>query len=162
MFGHWLKQTIHGGLAALAILAWAPALSAQTANTGPIVVSDPWARASAGATAVAYITIANGGLAADRLIGAASPASRAVEIHNSTVEGGVMRMNRVEAIEIKPGEKAVLQPSGLHLMLTGLAAPLKEGDSLPLTLTFEKAGEIELRVAIGKAGAMGPAPTPAK
>lgn len=162
MFGHWFRQIIHGSLAALAILAWAPALSAQTANAGALVVSDPWARASTGATGAAYVTIANGGAAADRLIGAASPASRAVEIHNSTVEGGVMRMNRVQAIEIKPGEKAVLQPSGLHLMLTGLAAPLKDGDSLPLTLTFEKAGKIELRVAIGKAGAMGPATAPAR
>ena len=162
MLGYWLRQTIHGGLVAMAILAWAPAPSAQTANPGPIVVSDPWARASAGATGAAYVTIANGGAAADRLIGAATPGARAVEIHNSTVEGGVMRMNRVEAIEIKPGEKAVLQPSGLHLMLTGLAAPLKEGDSLPLTRTFEKAGKIELRVAIGKAGAMGPVPAPAR
>jgi copper(I)-binding protein len=65
-------------------------------------------------------------------------------------------MRPVEAIEVTPGAPIVLQPGGLHVMLIGLKAPLKEGERFPLTLTFERAGTIEVEVVVEKLGAMGP------
>ncbi len=60
----------------------------------------------------------------------------------------MMKMRSVEAAEITPGEPSVLQPGGLHVMLMGLTEPLVEGNSLPLTLNFERAGSIEVKVMI--------------
>jgi copper(I)-binding protein len=65
-----------------------------------------------------------------------------------------MKMRPVKAIEVAPGEPAVLKPGGLHVMLMGLKAPLVKGQSFPLTLVFEKAGKIEIEVPIGEATAM--------
>ena len=140
-------------LALVALLSLAGPAAAQD---GGIAIAAPWARAAFSGTGAAYVTIANTGTAPDRLISAESPAARLVDVHTSLVEDGIMKMRRVDRVEINPGQKAIFQPSGLHLMLTGLTGPLKEGESLALTLTFEKAGKIELRAPIGKAGAMGP------
>src|SRR5207302_11463713 len=111
-------------------------------------------------TGVAYLTIVNTGTADDRLIAAATPVAEKAEPHSTVTENGVMKMRPVQAVDVKAGGKAELKPGGLHLMLTGLKAPLKEGGTFPLTLTFEKAGAIETMVKIEKAGAMGGAGMP--
>lgn len=120
-----------------------------------IVVLDAWARASVIRTGAAYLTIENHGDKADRLIAVASPMARKAELHGQTIDGGIVRMRKVEAIEVSPGAPAVLRPGGLHIMLKGLAAPLKEGGTVPLVLTFERAGRLSVAAAIRKAGAMG-------
>ena len=122
-------------------------------------MQNPWARASAGAhrTGAAYLTLVNHGDKVDRLVGASTPAAERAELHAHLHENGVMRMRQVEAIEVHPGEPAVLAPGGLHVMLMGLAKPLEEGARFPLTLRFEKAGEVTVQVAVLKAGAAGPA-----
>ena len=66
-----------------------------------------------------------------------------------------MRMRRISAIEVHPGEPAVLAPGGTHVMLMGLLKVLKEGQPFTMSLVFEKAGKIEVDVAVHKAGAMG-------
>jgi copper(I)-binding protein len=66
-----------------------------------------------------------------------------------------MKMRPLPAVDIKAGGQAELKPGGMHIMLVGLAAPLKEGQTFPLTLTFEKAGKVEVTVTVEKAGAMG-------
>lgn len=133
----------------LAVMAiGAPAL-AHEYKLGDLVIDHPWARASAGdaKNGAAYLSIANDGSASDRLIGAASRAGHA-ELHNHVSEDGVMKMRAVDGVDLAPGEKVALEPGGLHVMLMGLAEPLVEGESFPLTLTFEKAGSIDVEVKV--------------
>ena len=125
---------------------------------GDLMVDHPWARASIGQAkaGAAYLTIVNGGSEADRLIAAATPAAKRTELHTHIMKDGVMKMREVEAVEVAPGEPTVLQPGGLHVMLMGLKAPLSEGETFPLTLTFEKAGSLEVTVKIESAKSMEP------
>ena len=127
-----------------------------TAEGGPIAtadevaIHDAWARASLGRTrtSAVYMTIEVTGDRVDRLIAAASPDAETAELHTHLMGGGVARMRPVDAIEIAPGAPTVLEPGGLHIMLTGLRRDLVEGETLPLSLTFESAGTIQLEVPI--------------
>lgn len=140
-----------------AALALGTAASAGEHRLGELVISDPWARASAGRAknGAAYLGIANHGSAADRLLKAASPAAAKASLHTHIMESGIMKMRPVAAIEVVPGKPTVLKPGGLHLMLMGLVAPLREGAAFPLTLTFERAGSVTIEVPVMKAGSMG-------
>jgi copper(I)-binding protein len=135
-------------------------LASIGASAGEISVSEPWARANPnpGGAGAAFMIISNAGGAADRLLGVQSPAARAVELHTHIDDGGVMRMREVDAIEVPAGGRAALAPGGLHVMLLGLTRPLQEGDTIALTLAFEKAGSISVAVPVLRAGAMGPQP----
>ena len=137
----------------LAGLAWAEPM----ATVGTIAVHDAWVRASLGqtGTSAAYMTLEASNDQGDRLVAAASPVAARAEFHTHIVDGGVARMRPVAAIEIAPGAPTVLQPGGLHIMLIGLGEKLVEGNTLPLSLTFEHAGSIELEVPIrGMGGGM--------
>lgn len=130
----------------------------QETHIGDLVVEDPWARATVGQTmaGVAYLTVANHGAAADRLVDVATPVAERAELHTNLTEDGVMKMRSVAAVEVAPGAPVVFAPGGLHIMLHGLKQPLKEGDRFPLALTFEKAGSVTVEVAVQPLGAMGP------
>ena len=138
---------------ALALAAIAPAHADDS-----VTVTQAWARATPGTvkTGAIYLTATNNGMAADRLVGASSPAADKVELHEMAMDNGVMKMRPVKSLTIAPGKSVVLKPGGYHVMLTGLKAPLKEGDTVPLTLRFEKAGAIAVTAQIAKAGAMHP------
>lgn len=138
-----------------AMLLSATMLAGPVRAQSPLTVEAPWARASAGSAAnsAAYMTIVNKTNQLDRLLSASANVSEKVELHTHINEGGVMQMRQIQAIEVNPGEPAVLQPGGLHVMLIGLKAPLKAGDNFPLTLTFEKAGKIEVNVTVRAPGA---------
>lgn len=149
-------------LSAAALFIAAAISSAALADDyelGDLTLHQPWARASIGRAkaGAAYLTIANGGAEVDRLIAADTPAAKRAQLHTHVMESGVMKMRPLEAAEIAPGEPVVFRPGGLHIMLMGLKAPLKEGDSFPMTLSFEKAGKIEVRVKIEAPTAMEPA-----
>lgn len=133
-------------LCALAGLARAE----PTASVGAITIRDAWARASMGqaGTSAVYMTLEASGDQSDRLVAAASPLAAGAALHTHIVEGGVAKMRPVAAIEIAPGTPTVLEPGGLHLMLVGLGQKLVEGATLPLTLTFEHAGSVDLQVPI--------------
>ena len=142
--------------ALLALVTGASAALAGDATIGPMKVEHAWARASAGpANGAAYLTITNTGATADRLIAASGDVSKTAQLHNHINEGGVMKMRPVAAIEVAPGQTVTLAPGGYHIMLMGLKAPLKQGDSFPLTLSFEKAGAGQVQVDVQAAGAMG-------
>ena len=131
---------------ALATLLTATAAPAHEFQLGSLKIGHPWARPtlpgqSAGG---AYLSVANTGVAPDRLLGGSSPAAERVEVHEMRMDGDVMRMRELPALELPAGKTVPLAPGGLHLMLNGLKAPLKLGDKLPLKLRFEKAGEIEV------------------
>lgn len=143
------------GLSMLDALALASPLSAQ--GTGGIAVEQPWARAALqGGNGGAFLTLRNTGAAADRLLSASSPLARTTEIHETVREGDVMRMRPVAAIEIPPGGSVTLRPGGSHVMMTGLSQALRAGTTVPLTLTFERAGAVQVEVAVQGAGAGGP------
>ena len=93
---------------------------------------------------------------ADRLTAASSPVAKKVELHTMSMEGAVMRMRPLAAIDIPAGQTVTLSPGGMHIMLLGLTQPLHQGQSFPLTLSFEHAGPLQVTVAIEKAGAMEP------
>jgi copper(I)-binding protein len=141
--------------AMLAVCLATPALAAD------LSVSDAFSRATPGnGPGVAYLTI-HGGNAPDRLVGASSPRAAKVEMHTMSMQGDVMQMREVDAVEIPANAPIRFAPGGLHLMLTGLKAPLKPGETVPLTLTFEHAGTRTLNVPVGAIGATGPmAPMP--
>jgi copper(I)-binding protein len=149
---------------ALAVLAGiaaalAPTLAnAHDATVKGVTVAHPWARATPEGQKVgaAFAEIKTDKDTSDRLIGASSPVAEKVEIHSMTMEGDVVKMRRLDGIDLKPGESLVLKPMGNHLMLIGLKQPLKEGDLIKLTLTFEKAGPIEVEGTVEAPGAMGP------
>lgn len=145
----------------IAVAACAFALPAQAEapvfKIGPITVDRPWTRATTVRTGAAYMTLKLAGTAPDRLVKASSPDSETVELHTMAMDGGVARMREVPAIEVKPGAPTQLKPGGLHLMLVGLKRPLREGESIRLSLTFERAGTIEVDATVEKAGAPGPA-----
>ena len=136
----------------LATIVIASGLSARADDykVGDLVIGQPWARASIGKVpnGAAYMTIAIQGAEADRLIAAESMVARRVELHTHMMDGNVMRMRPVAAIEIAPGEPTLLQPGGLHVMLIGLKSPLAEGERFPLTLVFERAGRVDVDVSI--------------
>jgi len=129
---------------------------AGDSKLGPLTISAPWARATVTQTGGAYLSIANAGSAADKLVGASSDVARRTEVHEETMQNGVMSMAPVPELEIPAGGKVTFMPGGYHVMLIGLKAPLKEGQHFPLTLTFEHAGKVNVDVVVEKAGAMGP------
>jgi copper(I)-binding protein len=131
---------------------------AALAQTAQLEVSNAWARATPpkAETGIAYLTIRSP--TADRLISVSSPAAKKVELNSMEMSGMVMKMRPLAALDIQAGQPVTLKPGGEHIMLIGLNGPLREGQSFPLTLTFEKAGTREVTVAVEKPGAAGPAP----
>jgi copper(I)-binding protein len=104
-----------------------------------------------------YLTITNHGTTDDRLVGVATPVAGMAEVHEMKMDGDVMRMNKVpDGVLIPAGGTVALEPGGLHLMFMDLTAPLVEGQSVPVTLTFEKAGPVEVQVEVGSPAAKGP------
>ncbi len=148
------RRTLLAGLAALSLTA--TAALAHSYKAGEIEIGHPWSRAApAGVTGAGFMSFTNKGSTADRLIGARADIARTVEIHSNSMEGGVMRMRPVQAIDIAPGAEVKLAPGGYHLMLIGLKQALAQGQRVPLTLVFEKAGEVRVDLAVEAAGARG-------
>jgi copper(I)-binding protein len=118
-------------------------------KAGSITIEHPWARPSATENGAAYFELVNGGTEADRLIGASAAIAGAVELHVTSIDAqGVATMRPVQAVDLPAGGRARLSPGGLHLMLLGLTQPLEEGQSFPLTLTFEHAGAATVDVEV--------------
>ena len=129
--------------------------SAKDYTLGPLTIAQPWARATPGniKTGAVYLTVTTQSDAPDRLIGAETPRAGKAGLHAQIMDGDIMRMRDVKAVEINPGEPTVLKPGGLHIMLERLTAPLREKDRFPLTLIFEKVGRIDVEVAVEGVGA---------
>ncbi|MGD1935501.1 MAG: copper chaperone PCu(A)C [Candidatus Phaeomarinobacter sp.] len=118
-----------------------------------ITVEEPFARETIGVstTGAAYLVIRNEG-GADRLIAAATPAAVTAELHTHEKDGEIMRMRMVDAIDVPANDTVTLEPGGLHIMLFEIMEPLKDGGSFPMTLTFEKAGDISVDVTVVATG----------
>jgi hypothetical protein len=141
---------LRAALLALLVSA-APALAQEAATATTIGVHDPYAitPVPGAPTGAAYMLIHNHSSEADRLLGARTPAARSAELHHHIEDEGVMRMRPVEGgLELRPGSVLLLGRGGAHVMLMGLTEPLVDGATFPLTLIFEKAGEIEVEVPV--------------
>ncbi len=145
-------------LGAVALLAPTTPRAQAVAETraGAILITQPWSRAAMrGGSGAAFLTLRNTGTTPDRLLGASTPAAGRVELHSMVRDGDVLRMREQPAIDLPPGQEVVLRPGGLHMMMLGLAQPLDRGATLPLTLRFERAGEVTVQLAVQAAGAAG-------
>jgi len=129
-----------------------------TASVGPITITGAHVRASLGRApnTAAYLILQTNGPAGDRLIAVASPAAKKAELHTSEMDDkGILHMHPIKAVAVSPGSPAMLKPGGNHIMLFGVVSPLKAGQSIKLTLTFEKAGTITMAVPVRALGGMG-------
>jgi periplasmic copper chaperone A len=133
---------------------------AEEIKAGDLVISQAWSRATPSGAKVAggYLTIENKGSAPDRLIGGAGDIAGKVEVHEMAMNDGVMTMRPLDnGLTIEPGKTVKLAPGGYHLMMFDLKGQLKQGDKVPITLEFEKAGKVPLALDVQGVGA----PTPA-
>lgn len=149
-----MRMTPPGPTAALALalpLALPLAMAATSALAAP-QVSGAWSRpAAAGTTGAGFMTLTNPGKTADALVAVESPIARKVEMHRSTMAGGVSSMQKLERLALPPGARATFAPGGDHLMFLGLKQALKTGDTAPATLVFASGARVkavfEVRVA---------------
>jgi copper(I)-binding protein len=135
----------------IAVLSLAAGSFAHAHQPEHIVVGPSFARASLPGqnNGAAYLSLKNTSSDTDALIAVTSPAAANVELHAMAMQDKVMRMREVSSIELAPGATVAMQPGkGYHLMLTGLKAPLKAGDKLPLRLQFKHAGTIEMAIPV--------------
>jgi periplasmic copper chaperone A len=136
-------------------IAVAACLAAQASWAANINVSEAWARATMPGQPVsgAYMQIRSDADA--RLVGVSSPAVPRVEVHEMKMDGDVMRMREVKAIELPKGKTVSLQPGGFHIMLMNLQKPIATGDVIPLTLVVESGGKRQTVEVRAEARAMG-------
>ncbi len=130
----------------------------DTFNIGDISVVAPWTRATPGGAKIAggYLKIMNKGKTDERLLKVTTSVSDRVEIHEMSVTEGVMRMRPLpNGLTIKPGETVELKPGGYHIMFMDIKAAFKQGDAVRATLTFEKAGTLDVTFKIDALGATG-------
>jgi len=159
-----MKQIIkaHSGIVFVGVLftvLLAAPVRADEVKAGDLVISQAWSRATPGGAKIGggYLTIENKGTTPDRLIGGSADVAAKVQVHEMTMDGGIMKMRPVEGgLTIDPGKTVKLAPSGYHLMIMDLKSPLKQGDKVPVTLEFEKAGKVAVTLDVESIGAQGP------
>lgn len=157
-----MKTSLPFLIVALLSLLWtAPALS-HSYHQGDIQIGHLWSRATPGTSTVGavYGPFLNTGTQSDRLIHITSPWAQDVKIHQTVKEQGHMDMQMLDALPLNPNQPVSLSPGKTHIMLMGLTHELKEGDRIPLTLTFEKAGSIDVEAIVEKAGTRNSTETP--
>ncbi len=142
-------------LAALSFSVLSFAAQAHSFQLGDLKIGHPYARATAPGQPAGggYLSIENAGKSADKLVSAQADVSARVELHEMKMDGDVMRMRELSAVEVPAGKLVELKPGGLHIMFIGLKAPLKQGDKFPVKLKFEKAGEVTVTVNVEGPGA---------
>src|SRR3974390_1810340 len=140
--------------ATLLMVAAVPAF----AQSPSIQVENSWARAtpSGAKTGAVYMTIDNKSSIADRLTGVSSEVAKKLQIHETKTDKGITKMREISGgLPVPAGGSVVLKPGAYHVMLIDLHKPLKAGETFPLTLVFEKAGEISITVPVQSMGATG-------
>lgn len=143
-------------LIAAAVLSLWLAVPAQAQDVGALKITAPWARATPKGASIGggYMKIANTGSASDRLVGGSTDIAGRVEIHEMSMDNGVMKMRQLtKGIEVKPGQAIEFKPGGYHVMFVGLKKPLTQGEHVKATLQFEKAGKIDVDFTVEGIGA---------
>ena len=146
-------------LAVAMLLGTSAAVAADDVTAGDLVISQAWSRATPGGAKVAggYLTIENKGNTADRLVSVSADIAGKAEIHEMAMDNGVMKMRPLDkGLAIEPGKTVKLAPGGNHLMLQELKGPFKQGDKVPVTLQFEKAGKVSVALDVRGVGGQAP------
>jgi copper(I)-binding protein len=145
----------------LLLVSWMAALAcclpAQAANVG---IDEAWARATVPGQPVGAVYLVIETDADARLVGASSPIASRVEVHEMKMDGSIMRMREVEAVELPKGQSVALQPGGLHLMLMNLKKPIAPGEVILVTLIVESGGKRQTIEVRAQARAVTPPPRP--
>ncbi len=134
-------------------------MSAKTVaplKAGDLEISGGWTKAMLPGQKVGggFLVIKNTGSVDDRLVSAASPAAPDVQLHEMSVVNDVMEMRQLsDGVALPAGQTVELKPGGLHLMFMNVSEPFKDGAAVPLTLTFEKAGAVEMTLPVAPANA---------
>jgi copper(I)-binding protein len=158
------KRGLLGGALALTVALGAGAAAqaqdqSQPVKAGDLVISNAWTRATPGGAKVGggYLTIENKGTTADKLVGGTTAVAGKLEVHQMSMSDGVMKMHPVEGgVAIEPGKTVKLAPGGYHLMMVDLKQPFKQGETVPVTLQFEKAGKVAVSLSVQGIGAAAP------
>lgn len=141
----------HRIIIALALTTTLVLSACGASSTGPkIGVEEAWARPvpAAGGNGAVFFRLINAGNEADQLVGGESPVAGAVEVHKTTMEEGVMQMEHIPSLEVPAKGEVLLEPGGYHVMLIDVSKSLKPGDTLPITLRFQKSGEMQMDVEV--------------
>ena len=142
---------LHRSIIAITLITALVLSACGTESTGPkISVEDAWARPvpAAGGNGAVFFRLVNAGNEADQLIGGESPVAGAVEVHRTTMDEGVMQMEHIPGLEVPAKREVLLEPGGYHVVLIGVNTSLALGDTLPITLRFEKSGETQMEVQV--------------
>jgi copper(I)-binding protein len=140
------------------------AAAGQEFKAGSLEIDQPWSRATPKGAKVAagYLTIKNTGTDPDRLVSGTSPVAGKLEIHEMSMDKGVMKMRPVpDGVEIKPGETVELKPGSFHIMMMDLKQQIERGKPFKASLTFQKAGPVEVEFTVVAPGATPSATMPA-
>ncbi|ARU87271.1 copper chaperone PCu(A)C [Pseudomonas sp. M30-35] len=126
--------------------------NAHEFDLGDLHIEHPWSREMppVAPTAAAYFVVDNKGKEADRLIAVETPVAGKAEMHEHVHAGDVMKMQQVQGVDIPAGGQVRFEPMGYHVMLFNLEQQMKAGEHFPMTLTFEKAGDVEVQVNVQK------------
>ena len=141
--------------ATLTALVIASSALAHDYKLGPLVIDHPWSRATPKGAAVAggYMKITNTGTTADRLVGGSAEVAKRFELHEMSMEGGVMKMRELSnGLEIPAGASVELKPGSYHVMLQNLSRQLTKGERVKASLTFEKAGKVDIEFDVEAVG----------
>jgi len=136
------------------LVAASTAALPHSTEKGDLQIRHPWARATPPGAKVAagYFEIRNNGKQPDRLVSASTPVAKRVEMHVTERAGEVAKMRQLAAFEVPARERLTLEPNGAHLMLVDVVQPLKKGERFPMTLRFERAGEVEVQFEVQEMG----------
>lgn len=146
-------------LATLTVALVSTSVRAEDVKAGDLVITQAWTRATPNGAKIGggYLTIENKGTAPDRLISGSGDIAGRMEIHEMATNNGVMTMRPLDkGLTIEPGKTVKLAPGGYHLMMFDLKNPLKQGDKVPVTLEFEKAGKVTVSLDVESVGAQAP------
>ena len=150
-----MKSILLAAVLASTLTFAATAASAHEYKAGSIEIKHPWSRATPKGASVAggYMKLINTGTTPDRLIGGSSEIAGKFEIHEMSMDNGVMKMRpQANGVEIKPGETVEFKPGGYHLMFVGINKPVEQGKRFKGTLQFEKAGKVDVEYAVEAIG----------
>ncbi len=151
------RAAVFTALIFAAIATTTAPVRADDYKVGALQIGQPWARATPKGAPVGggYMKITNTGAEPDRLVGGSSDVADRFEVHEMSMDGGVMKMRPTSGVEIKPGQTVELKPGGMHVMFVGLKKPLVQGQKVKGTLNFEKAGKVEVEFTVQGIGASG-------
>ena len=151
-----------GAIALVALFLTPLSTLAADYHLGSLQISQPWARATpkGAATGAVYMTVINTGAKPEQLSCLSSDAADKCQIHQMSMDNGVMKMREMEGgVEIKPGETVTFAPGGYHVMLVGLKAPLVQGKSVAATLKVDSGATAQVEFPIAAIGAPAPGAT---